>query len=202
MPHVGVLLYPGCIFLEIAPVTELLADHGCAVEYFTPDGAGHRASNGAAIAPAGSFADLAAAPPDAVVVPGGNPDAIIDPGTATPCLRAAHAHGALVAGICAGGLVIARAGLLQGRRATHNYTAEHAAPEVVACAAPIWDGIHFVRADVVVDGPFITAQYWAREKFAAAVAQALGALSREQAAAYLAKRRFSYDDGEDDAGGH
>ena len=66
-----------------------------------------------------------------------------------------------MAGICAGALVLARAGLLRGRRATHGYTAEHATAEVVACTAPIFEGIRFERADVVVDPPFITAQYWA-----------------------------------------
>jgi hypothetical protein len=50
----------------------------------------------------------------------------------------------------------------------------------------------FERADIVIDRPFITAQYWARVKFAAAVAQELGVLSAEQAARYVAKETFSY----------
>ena len=85
--------------------------------------------------------------------------------------------------------MIARAGLLKGRRATHNYTAEHAGPEVVACAAPIYDGIVFQRADVVVDAPFITAQHWAHVPFAAAVARSLGLLSEAEAAQYLQRQR-------------
>ena len=35
-----VLLYPGCIFLEIAATVELLAEH-CEVGYFTPTGEVH-----------------------------------------------------------------------------------------------------------------------------------------------------------------
>lgn len=37
-PKVAVLLYPGCIFLEIAPALELLAPR-CDVLFYTPDGA-------------------------------------------------------------------------------------------------------------------------------------------------------------------
>jgi transcriptional regulator GlxA family with amidase domain len=192
--RVVVLLYPGCIFLEIAPVLELLAPF-CDIGFFTPDGTVHDASNGARILPSGPYADAAAAQADCVVVPGGDPDSIIEPGHANECLTAAHRRGALLAGICAGGLVLARAGLLRGRRVTHNYTAEHASPEVLACTAPIWDGSVFERADIVIDRPFITAQFWARAKFAAAVAQELGLLSAEQAGQYVAKQSFSYEPG-------
>jgi putative intracellular protease/amidase len=190
-PRVAVLMYPGCIFFEIAAVVELLAAH-CELGYYTPDGTVHAASNGTRIAVDGPYADAAAADLRCVIVPGGDPDSIIDAGRANACLVAAHARGAWLAGICAGSLVIARAGLLKGRRATHNYTAEHAAPEVVACTAPIYDGIVFERADLVVDAPFITAQHWARAPFAAAVAQALGVMSAAEAAHYLQQQAFSY----------
>jgi putative intracellular protease/amidase len=186
-----VLLYPGCIFFEIAAAVELLARR-CEIAYFTPDGTTHAASNGARIAADGSYADAAATDARCVIVPGGNPDAIIDPGTANACLIAAHRRGAWLAGICAGSLVIARAGLLRGRRATHNYTAEHATADVVACAAPIYDGIVFERADLVVDAPFITAQHWAPVPFAAALAQAAGVLSADEAMHYVRRQRFSY----------
>ena len=50
------------------------------------------------------------------------------PGCARPsgqaCLRAAASSDALLAGICAGALELAAAGLLRGRRATHNDTLE------------------------------------------------------------------------------
>jgi putative intracellular protease/amidase len=190
-PRVAVLLYPGCIFFEIAAAVELLA-RSCELAYCTPDGSAHAASNGARIAADGSYADAVATEARCVVVPGGNPDAIIDPGTANACLIAAHRRGAWLTGICAGSLVIARAGLLKGRRATHNYTAEHATPDVVACVAPIYDGIVFERADVVVDAPFITAQHWAHVPFAAAVARSLGVLSPDEAARYLQRQRFAY----------
>jgi putative intracellular protease/amidase len=190
-PRVVVLLYPGCIFFEIAAAVELLA-RSCDLAYFTPDGALHAASNGARIAADGSYADAAAVDARCVLVPGGDPNSIIDAGSANACLRAAHGRGALLAGICAGSLVIARAGLLRGRRATHNYTLEHTTADVVACTAPIYDGILFERADVVVDPPCITAQHWAPAPFATAVAQQLGVMSAAEAAQYLQRQRFSH----------
>ena len=82
-----------------------------------------------------------------------------------------------MAGICAGNLVLASAGLLKGMRATHNYTPEYAPSEKVAATAAYWEGILFERADLVEDGKRITAQHWAHEKFAAAVARQLGIVS-------------------------
>lgn len=191
--RVTVLLYPGCIFLEIAPLLEVLAPE-CEISFFTPDGAVHDASNGARVIADGSFARATDTPADCVVVPGGNPDSIIEPGSANLCIASAYERGAVLAGICAGVLVIARSGLLRGRRATHNYTAEHTTAEVLACTDPIFNGIVFERADIVVDPPFITAQHWAKAKFAAAVAVALGVFSREQAERYVRRQSYSYDD--------
>ena len=46
--------------------------------------------------------------------------------------------------------------------------------EKVAATAPFWDGILIERADLVEDGRRITAQHWAHEKFASAVARHWG----------------------------
>ncbi|MBS0448476.1 MAG: DJ-1/PfpI family protein [Proteobacteria bacterium] len=186
--RIALLLYPGCIFFEVAAALELLAP-ACTIVCLTPDGTEHAASNGLRIAADASFDGATDRAWSCVLVPGGDPDAIFEAGRADACLIAAHRHGALLAGICAGSLVLARTGLLRGRRVTHNYTAEYAEPERVACTAPYWNGSIHEPADVVVDLPFITAQHWAHEAFAAAVAQALGVLTASEAAAWLARRR-------------
>lgn len=187
-PFVGVLLYPGCIFLEIAATVELLAPH-CRLLYATPDGSAHQASNGSVLMAQASYAELAGLPLQALLVPGGDPGSILPSGFARAPLRAAAARGALLAGVCAGALVLADAGLLRGRRGTHNYTAEHASPEVVAFVAPYWEGLRFERADLVLDGRVITAQPWAHVRFAATVARELGLISAEQAEAHVAYHR-------------
>lgn len=186
MTTVAVLLYPGCAFFEIALAAETLARAGAALRWFTPDGAPHAASNGARIGADGDLAALAGAQVAAVLVPGGDPGSILVPqDLASAALRAQAAHGALLAGICAGGLVLAAAGLLRGRRGTHNYTAEHAPPETVATVAPYWEGLRFERADLVEDGRLITAQPWADRLYAATVALRLGLLSPAEAEALV-----------------
>ena len=191
--EVAVLLYPGCVFFEVALATETLAAH-MPVRYYTPNGQAHSASNGAHIQASGDFSSLATATAAAVLIPGGGPRSILLPEpVAAPALRAQAARGALLAGICAGSLVLASAGLLKGRRATHNYTAEHAPPEKVAATAQFWVGMHFQRANLVQDGQFITAQPWAYRQFAAAVAKHLGVLGPEAAAAleaYVTHRTY------------
>jgi putative intracellular protease/amidase len=185
MKRVALLLYPGCIFFEIAAAVELLARHS-RVQYFTPDGEPHESSNGACIVAAGSYADLAGLTMDAVLVPGGNPDSIMELRLANECLQAAFTKGAVLAGICAGALVIAASGLLAGRRATHTYTAEFAPSQVVNFVAPLWQGVIYERANAARDGRLITAQPWAVFEFAALIAEALGFIRNEEGAKYLA----------------
>jgi transcriptional regulator GlxA family with amidase domain len=191
--RVAVLLYPGCILFEIALATEVLAK-SFEVLHFTSDGAPHQGSNGSVLQPFGSYADLRRAEVACVLVPGGDPGSIIPQGIATACLQAASSRGSVMAGICAGSLVLASAGSLRGIRATHNYTLEHAAPEAVEFTAPLWEGVVFERQDIVVDGRFITAQPWAYVKFAAAVAGKLEALAPSDVHALVAYHRKSYND--------
>lgn len=180
---VAVILYSGCVFFEIALAAEVIAAKR-RVEYFTPDGAAHHASNGAVIAATGDFAALASTDVAAVLVPGGDPRSILLPAPlASLALRAQFDKGALIAGICAGNLVIAAAGLLDGRRVTHNYTPRYVNAEQVSTTAPYWHGITFVEADLVQDGRVITAMPWAYRRFAARVARELCVLDDTEALA-------------------
>ncbi len=192
--QVAVLLYPGCIFFEIALATETLAKH-LPVLYYTPDGQAHQASNGSTISSAGNLSALRSASTRAVLIPGGDPQALLLPTrSATDALQAQAKAGAVIAGICAGNLVMASAGLMLGRRGTHNYTAEYAPPEKVAATHDFWSGMHFVRANLVQDGNLITAQPWAYRQYTAAVGRALRVLSEAQAAeleSYIARRTYS-----------
>lgn len=174
---VAVLLYPGCIFFEIALAAETLAQCGARLVWLTPQGLPHTASNGARIGIDGDYTQLRTLRPAAVLIPGGDPRAILLPDNLVQRhLEAVQAQGALLAGICAGNLVLAASGLLRGRRATHNYTPEFAPPDKVAATAAVWAGMAYERADLVEDGPIITAMPWAYRAYAAAVARRLGHL--------------------------
>jgi putative intracellular protease/amidase len=105
---------------------------------------------------------------------------------ANECLLAAYAQGAVLAGICAGGLVIAATGLLAGRRATHTYTAEFAPLQVVNFVAPLWQGVIYEQANAVIDGRLITAQPWAVFEFSALIGEALSIMNTEERDKYLA----------------
>lgn len=191
---VAVLLYPGCVFQEIALAVEVLAPHR-PLRYLTPDGAVHQASNGARLQADGDYGWLDTGAVAAVLVPGGDPGSIVPSGHARAGLQAAAARGAWLASICGGNLVLAAAGVMDGCRGTHNYTAEHASPEAVALTAPYWAGLRFERANLVVDAAHrrITAQPWADRDLAAALAQALGVLdpaAAEDLRTYPQQRRY------------
>lgn len=192
--EVAVLLYPGCTFFEVALATETLAPH-LPVRFYTPGGEPLALSNGAVVQAAGAFSDLERKTVCAVLVPGGDPKSVLVPENLTAgVLCRAAGSGAWVAGICAGNLLMAAAGLLRGRRGTHNYTPEHATSEQVEATARFWEGMQFERANLVQDGKLITAQPWAYRLYAAVVARELGVLSAEQASnlsSYFARKSYS-----------
>lgn len=186
----AVLLYPGCIFFEVALAAEALAG-SMDVSFYTPDGEPHCSSTGAIVSPAGSYkaAEAEAGTLDIVLVPGGDPGSIIQASKADRILQLASSRGAVIGGICAGVLVMASAGLLAGVRVTHNYTAEFASPEAVAFTQKYWEGCIYECADVLMDQNLITAMPWAYVEFAAAVALAAGAMSHDESSAFASRYR-------------
>lgn len=193
-PEVSVLLYPGCIFFEIALALEQLAAH-YPIRFYTPEGESHPSSGGFQVHADGDYESLAQANAVAVLVPGGDPRGALT--ARYPVATALQGHlqrRALLAGICAGNLVLAYAGMLKGLRGTHNYTAEHTPLEKVDAAAHVWEGMHFERANLVRDGNVITAQPWAYRHYAAAVAEYLQVIDPAEASAlatYVERRSYS-----------
>jgi len=177
-----VLAYPGCILFEVMLATELVHERH-PVELASPDGGPLTSSNGMVVECARPYAGVDASGYACVLVPGGNPDGIMADDEVDRILAGAAAGGAVLAGICAGVLVLAKGGVLRGRRVTHNYTPAFAPPEIVAAAAPWWEGTTYDEGPVVVDGDVVTAVPWAYVAFAIAVARRLGACDDAQAAA-------------------
>lgn len=89
---------------------------------------------------------------DGLVIPGGRaPEYIRNSPGVTEWVRDFFATGKPVAGICHAGLILAKAGVLDGRKCT-------AYPQM-ACDIEL-AGATFVDAEVVIDGNLITSRAW------------------------------------------
>ena len=99
---------------------------------------------------------------DLFIVPGGTPDAVIADGRLGDFLRRLAAAGKTVAGICGGAVILAAAGLLDGKRCTGNWTG--VGPDDPD--RPRFAKAEIVDEDVVVDGNVVTARGVAYLEFA------------------------------------
>lgn len=94
-----------------------------------------------------SLAELSS--PDIVLVPGGpGQSALMEDGPVHEWLRAAHETSTWTTSVCTGSLILAAAGLLDGRRATSNWQALEELGEL---------GAEVVGGRVVFDGKLVTS---------------------------------------------
>lgn len=157
--HVAVLLYDGFDEMDAIGPFETFANAaragaGCEVGCYTLGSADRvTASHGLRVEPDGPLPDLGA--DDLLVVPGGGWNDRDRPGAWTEAERGAvpeaiataHEAGATVATVCTGGMLAARAGVLDGRPAVTHATALEDLREYA----------DVVEARVVDDGDVVTA---------------------------------------------
>ncbi|MFD7084653.1 GlxA family transcriptional regulator [Streptomyces sp. NPDC002181] len=159
LPNVLVVLYDGVQSLDVTGPVEVFAavgrfpgraGHGYAIRTVSPGGAPVRTSSGLTLVPDG---DLESARPGAgttLLVPGGQYRGDFEP-RLTEWLRTYGSGAERLVSVCTGGLLLAEAGLLDGRRATtHWYACERMArdyPRVTVEPDPIY----------VRDGPVATS---------------------------------------------
>lgn len=183
------MVFPGCTYAEVGPAVTLLTPY-TSLFVASVDGLPVRTSEGLTLVASGSFAEAARVHASVVVVPGG----AIDEGLSLDLdalLTGALAEGAVLGGICNGALLLAKAGVLDGRRATHTAVPEYAPrPEFEALlvfAEPLVQRHLYVDADVVVDQACVTAKPWAAIGFAEALLTAIGVDADQvgRAGAYL-----------------
>ena len=115
---VVVILYPGCIFLEVALAIELLAEK-YQIVFATPDGLQHEASNGSILKVHTSYQGIDLSLCRALLVPGGDPGSIAENKEIDQVIRTANEKGILLAAICAGPFVLAKANVFKGKRIAH-----------------------------------------------------------------------------------
>jgi putative intracellular protease/amidase len=163
-----VVLYPNCVLFEVTLASELLREH-MPVVVTTPDGEDHVASNGMRIRADAAYAAVKPEEFGVVLVPGGDPESVLENASLRGLLRGAEASGALLGAICAGPLLVAKAGLLEGKRFTHGYKDLHR-----EFLAPFWKGASFQDLLVVRDGRLVTAMAEGHVDFAIELLAALG----------------------------
>lgn len=178
-PQTLLLLYPDCVIFEVMLAAEILSRYGTVISA-APDKRPIPTS-GITLQPSLTYAEVNIGDYNCVLVPGGDPGAVLGNIHLTQILQTANAQQLLLGGICAGALVLAKAGVLRGRTITHNYAPRYAPPEVVAFAAPLWEGSIYVDAPLAKDGHILTAQPQGYIDFALAIATALDVYSEEKA---------------------
>jgi putative intracellular protease/amidase len=180
----GVLLYEGCTVAEVVETATRLKMLGVRVEFLGRSDETLRDESGLRMIPDRALRNVDPAALSVVVVPGGNPDSVIEDPGVLGWLRRASEAGVLVAAICAGVALVAAAGITTGRRITHIYRPPWAPPELVGAVEHLWAGAA-VEGDskigVVRDGNLVSALPNASVDFAMEVLVALGLYDRSRA---------------------
>jgi putative intracellular protease/amidase len=161
-----VIFYPDCIEFEAILAAQVLHGENLAIDIATPDGADYLGPSGIALRATHAYADVHAEEYQVVIVPGGDTKSVLENETLIGILRAANDSGATFGAICAGPLLLARAGLLKGRRFTHGYGLDS--------PLPYWQDGRYEDQPVVVDGNIVTAKAQAHIDFAIEVLYAAG----------------------------
>lgn len=145
-----VIFYPDCIEFEAILAAQVLHEEGLPIDVATPDGTDYIGPSGMALRATHCYADVHPEEYQVVIIPGGNTTAVLDNETLVWILQTANEAGATFGAICAGPLLLARAGLLKGRQFTHGYGPN--------ASSPYWKGGTYIDQLVVVDGNMVTAK--------------------------------------------
>lgn len=163
-PSVVALLYPGCIFFEISLALELLAEK-YEIVFATPKGEDHLASNGTVLKNCLSYSQVDLRNCKAILVPGGDPGSIKDNIEIESIIRGANERGIWLAAICAGPSILAKAGVLAGKRIAHGY-----GPEQLNFLKDYFKEVKLTDELFVADGSILTAKPESHIDFAVEIA--------------------------------
>ncbi|MET9607707.1 GlxA family transcriptional regulator [Streptomyces sp. NPDC006512] len=126
--NVLVLLYDGVQSLDVTGPVEVFgavarspAEGGYTIRTVSPGGAPVRTSSGLVLVPDGDLEGARPGPGATVLVPGGRYTGDFEP-RLTDWLRAHGGRAERLVSVCTGGLLLAEAGLLDGRRATTHWS--------------------------------------------------------------------------------
>ena len=161
-----VIFYPDCIEFEAILAAQVLHEEHLTIDVATPDGSDYQGPSGIILRATHSYRGVDPNEYRVVILPGGDTKSVIEDEALLGLLTAAQAAGAAFGAICGGPLLLARAGLLKGRRFTHGYGPNS--------ALPYWKDGTYEHQPVVVDGNIVTAKPQAYIEFAIEVLYAAG----------------------------
>jgi putative intracellular protease/amidase len=148
--NIAILLFDRLAALDAIGPYEVLSRLPGATVTFVAEGVGETRTDTGRL---GLMADASLAEvahPEIVLVPGGSGQmALMDDGPVHAWLRAAHETSQWTCSVCTGSLILAAAGLLEGKRATSNWQALEELGR--------FDGVEVVPERVVFDGKLATA---------------------------------------------
>jgi putative intracellular protease/amidase len=173
------LLYPGTIEFEVMLACELV-HKTFPVEIATPDGSDHQGSNGMIIKAHHSYDDVQIEDYKLVLVPGGNPDSVVELRSLRELLQKSYHHGCIIGAICAGPVLLERAGLLKGRRIAHGYKDRQM---TFFKKQGVFADTVLTDEAIIVDGTIVTAKPNAFIDFAVEVARLSGAVEESRSEA-------------------
>jgi putative intracellular protease/amidase len=153
-----VIFYKDCIEFEAMLAAQVIHEEGLTVDVATPDGLDYRGPSGIGLRATHSYADVDPATYRVVIVPGGDTKDALEDETLAELLATASDARATIGAICAGPLLLGKAGLLRGRRFTHGYGPDS--------SLPYWKDGTYVDQPVVVDDNIVTAKPQAYIDFA------------------------------------
>jgi putative intracellular protease/amidase len=161
-----IVFYPNCIEFEAILAAQVLHEENLTIDIATPDGADYLGPSGINLRATHRYAEVDPGEYQVVIVPGGDTKSVLDNEILIGILQIANAAGAAFGAICAGPLLLARAGLLKGRHFTHGYGSNSQLPD--------WKDGTYEDQPVVVDGNIVTAKPQAYIDFAIEVLYAAG----------------------------
>ncbi|MDQ3019662.1 MAG: DJ-1/PfpI family protein [Bacteroidota bacterium] len=169
-----VILYPNCVEFEIMLATELL-NRTFPIEITTPLGKHHKGSNGMKIESDLAYSEVKIKNYKIVLVPGGDPYRIINNKEIDSILQNAVKENKIIGAICAGPFILAKAGILKGKKFTHGYGDLHK-----EYLDPFWEGAEFIDKNLIVDKNLVTAKAQGNVDFAAEILKLAGVVKDEE----------------------
>jgi putative intracellular protease/amidase len=170
------VLYPGSVFLEVAEALSSLRSAGKLV-VATANGRNVRVEEGFSVEADTSFAALVDRKFRSLIIPGGDCYDVFHNDDLMTLIQVAVTAKVVVGGICNGALLLAKAGVLSGKRCTHTCIPKYAPlpefQELLDAATPVFASSTYVDEDIVRDGQIVTAKPWASKAFSNTLSEML-----------------------------